>query len=375
LHDGFRFLRCFSLQTKFFKPFHRLPLNLGSKFVVWLPLCEISHRSDQCHYRGLAQGFAGLKTVQPVEKNVRPILIATDQDWSLLTHLEDALSDAIHHYGIKAPSPFNRNINLVDWDVFWLAHDCRIKAGNFDERKRQPINPRDHERGLAEFERERIRARTGEGGKRAEARGVRFGPPPRLNGHQRQEALQRLAAGETQADMARTSRRVSAGSEQSANLFDPCSNGLAKAHTLSGPEPLLVGKGVADGRRVVDARVDCLIVEARSRLGSTSVLLRPHLCPPQLIQCFRPQTEWFQVGCRLTFLHIEHISSRKNLSASRVSFGEHRSPGSRRASCQGHDDKPNYCRQSDECPRIVDSLGKGNLVDKRSQHRLLFGIE
>ena len=134
MHDGFRFLRCFSLQTKFFKPFHRLPLNLGSKFVVWLPLCEITHPSDQCHYRGLAQGFAGLKTVQPVEKNELPILIAADQDWSLLTHLEDALSDAFHHYGIKALSPFNRNVNLVDWDVLGLAHDCRIKAGNFDER-------------------------------------------------------------------------------------------------------------------------------------------------------------------------------------------------------------------------------------------------
>ena len=134
MHDGFRFLRCFSLQTKFFKPFHRLPLNLGSNFVVWLPFCEITHRSDQCHYPGLAQGFAGLKTVQPVEKNEPPIFIAADQDWSLLTHLKDALSDAFHHYGINAPSPFNRNVNLVDWDVFWLAHDCRIKAGNFDER-------------------------------------------------------------------------------------------------------------------------------------------------------------------------------------------------------------------------------------------------
>jgi DNA invertase Pin-like site-specific DNA recombinase len=58
--------------------------------------------------------------------------------------------------------------------------------------------------GLAEFERELIRARTGEGRKRAKARGVRFGRPPKLNGHQRQEALQRLAAGETQADIART---------------------------------------------------------------------------------------------------------------------------------------------------------------------------
>jgi DNA invertase Pin-like site-specific DNA recombinase len=58
--------------------------------------------------------------------------------------------------------------------------------------------------GLAEFERELIRSRTGEGRKRAQARGVKFGRPPKLTAHQRQEALQRLAAGETQADIART---------------------------------------------------------------------------------------------------------------------------------------------------------------------------
>ena len=58
--------------------------------------------------------------------------------------------------------------------------------------------------GLAEFERELIRARTGEGRKRAKERGVRFGRPRKLTPHQREEALRRLAAGETQADVART---------------------------------------------------------------------------------------------------------------------------------------------------------------------------
>jgi DNA invertase Pin-like site-specific DNA recombinase len=58
--------------------------------------------------------------------------------------------------------------------------------------------------GLAEFERDLIRARTGEGRKRAKERGVRFGRPPKLTPHQRQEALARLATGETQADVART---------------------------------------------------------------------------------------------------------------------------------------------------------------------------
>jgi Resolvase, N terminal domain/Helix-turn-helix domain of resolvase len=58
--------------------------------------------------------------------------------------------------------------------------------------------------GLAEFERELIRARTGEGRKRAKDRGVKFGRPRKMTPHQRQEAIQRLAAGETQADVART---------------------------------------------------------------------------------------------------------------------------------------------------------------------------
>jgi DNA invertase Pin-like site-specific DNA recombinase len=58
--------------------------------------------------------------------------------------------------------------------------------------------------GLAEFERELIRSRTGDGRVRARARGVRFGRPPRLNPHQRQEALQRLRNGDSQSDVART---------------------------------------------------------------------------------------------------------------------------------------------------------------------------
>ena len=58
--------------------------------------------------------------------------------------------------------------------------------------------------GLAEFERELIRARTGEGRKRARARGVHIGRPPKLTKHQRREALTALSDGSaTQADLAR----------------------------------------------------------------------------------------------------------------------------------------------------------------------------
>src|SRR6266404_6716430 len=58
--------------------------------------------------------------------------------------------------------------------------------------------------GLAEFERELIRARTDDGRRRAQAHGVRFGRPLALTAHQRQEAIQRLSNGEAQADVART---------------------------------------------------------------------------------------------------------------------------------------------------------------------------
>src|SRR3954470_3355612 len=58
--------------------------------------------------------------------------------------------------------------------------------------------------GLAEFERELIRVRTGEGRVRAKARGVHMGRPFKLNRHQQREAIARREAGEALTDIART---------------------------------------------------------------------------------------------------------------------------------------------------------------------------
>jgi DNA invertase Pin-like site-specific DNA recombinase len=57
--------------------------------------------------------------------------------------------------------------------------------------------------GLAEFERELIRARTSEGRERAKARGVHMGRPPKLTPHQKKEALRRREDGETTREIAR----------------------------------------------------------------------------------------------------------------------------------------------------------------------------
>ena len=57
--------------------------------------------------------------------------------------------------------------------------------------------------GLAEFERELIRARTSEGRARAVAMGVRLGRRPKLDLEQRRQALARKLAGEEVASIAR----------------------------------------------------------------------------------------------------------------------------------------------------------------------------
>jgi DNA invertase Pin-like site-specific DNA recombinase len=57
--------------------------------------------------------------------------------------------------------------------------------------------------GLAEFERDLIRARTGEGRAQAKALGVKMGRKPKMTSHQMKEALRRREAGEPMRDIAK----------------------------------------------------------------------------------------------------------------------------------------------------------------------------
>jgi len=57
---------------------------------------------------------------------------------------------------------------------------------------------------IAEFERELIKSRTGEGRARAKLRGVRFGRRPKLTPFQIDEAVSRKAKGENLSDIGRS---------------------------------------------------------------------------------------------------------------------------------------------------------------------------
>jgi DNA invertase Pin-like site-specific DNA recombinase len=58
--------------------------------------------------------------------------------------------------------------------------------------------------GLAEFERELIRARTGEGRERAKARGVKMGRKPKLTPYQQRDAIKQRENGEAVREIARS---------------------------------------------------------------------------------------------------------------------------------------------------------------------------
>lgn len=87
--------------------------------------------------------------------------------------------------------------------------------------------------GLAEFERELIRLRTGEGRSRAKARGIHMGRPPKLTPHQRREALQALASGTaTQADLV---RRFNVSQSTISRLADKAAPLPPTAPTVAAP--------------------------------------------------------------------------------------------------------------------------------------------
>jgi hypothetical protein len=161
--------------------------------------------------------------------------------------------------------------------------------------------------GLAEFERELIRARTGEGRKRAKDRGVKFGRPRKLTPHQRQEALQRLAAGETMADVART------------YAVDPTTVGRLAASSLFEHVAVVTcaieGEGVP--KRMSSDHMDARRqnqqpVQSRQLRGANEARPSPRLHRQRRSQCPRHQTTGTRHGRHYSYNQFPRLRKRKH---------------------------------------------------------------
>jgi DNA invertase Pin-like site-specific DNA recombinase len=103
--------------------------------------------------------------------------------------------------------------------------------------------------GLAEFERDLIRARTGEGRARAVARGQKMGRPFKLTDHQKHEAIKRREQGETLADIARSYTSVRRRFHDLESNAQLAGQGKAALDTLDRDFPCCGGRRGRGGSR------------------------------------------------------------------------------------------------------------------------------
>jgi DNA invertase Pin-like site-specific DNA recombinase len=92
--------------------------------------------------------------------------------------------------------------------ISWCGHEWLLRVGSGHAQVAELMPDRAVQLtvlgGLAEFERELIRARTSEGRARAVARGVKLGRKPKLTSHQIKEVLRRKENGEAVREIARS---------------------------------------------------------------------------------------------------------------------------------------------------------------------------
>ena len=103
----------------------------------------------------------------------------------LVTDIDDALGKGVIERIVKAGATF-RSLGDPLWDA--SSSQGRLLSTLLA--------------AIADFERDLIRERTGEGRKRAIAAGVKFGRKRKLSDYQRKEAIKRRGAGEMLADIA-----------------------------------------------------------------------------------------------------------------------------------------------------------------------------
>jgi hypothetical protein len=137
--------------------------------------CRFLHRSDE----------TTSEIDMPISSNM-----------SLLTniHLSVSLSPCSHALRPIASKPIKVRAIPISLQTY-----CAYKLGSAQGRLLSTLLA-----AIAEFERELIRERTGEGRKRAMSKGIRFGRKLKRSDYQKHEAIKRRGNGETLSEIAKS---------------------------------------------------------------------------------------------------------------------------------------------------------------------------
>jgi hypothetical protein len=68
-----------------------------------------------------AKRLARFQPMMPLDQN-EAVFVGPNENWSLLSDFQNALSDFSNHLGFESFPSLHRNVNLVDWEAFRFEH-------------------------------------------------------------------------------------------------------------------------------------------------------------------------------------------------------------------------------------------------------------
>src|SRR5579864_784656 len=75
-------------------------------------------QSDDCRF---SKRFARFQPMKPLDQDEAPF-VTPNQNWSLLSDLQDTFRDFPNHFRLESFPPLHRDVDLVDWEAFRLGH-------------------------------------------------------------------------------------------------------------------------------------------------------------------------------------------------------------------------------------------------------------
>jgi len=83
-------------------------------------MCHLG-RDQQPDDGPFPERLARFQPMQPLDQN-EAVFVRPNENWSLLSDVQNARRDFLNHFGFESFSPFHGNVDLVDWEAFRFEH-------------------------------------------------------------------------------------------------------------------------------------------------------------------------------------------------------------------------------------------------------------